>query len=357
MYENFYRFTRKPFQLNPDPAFFFSSTPHGKAMSYLQYGLHQGEGFVVVTGDSGAGKTTVVRSLLGELDPEKVVGATIVSSQLGALEMLRAVAASFGVPVSGSGKPELLFAIEEFLTVVASQGRRCLLVVDEAQNLTRQAVEELRMLSNFQIGNRALLQSFLIGQAEFRLVLQSPAMRQLRSRVIAACHIGPLEAAETRRYIEHRLACAGSSDALEIRDDAHRGLFEASRGIPRRINSLCDRLLLAGFLAEKRVFGADDVAAAVGEFDAELPGLWAGAGLAGADAAPGGAHPPAAEEDDSLESRLARIEAALQRLEEETKALAVLLRGSPANRSATGESKPRRQRRKIQVPEIPKPDL
>ncbi|MBK7953120.1 MAG: AAA family ATPase [Candidatus Accumulibacter sp.] len=259
MYESFYGLTSKPFQLNPDPSFYFASKQHRRAMAYLEYGLNQNEGFIVVTGEIGAGKTTIVRGLLNDLDSEKVVAAQLVSTQLDAEDVLRMVAAAFGVGTKNVGKSELLLALEAFLVDVTRQGKRCLLIVDEAQNLTARAVEELRMLSNFQFGTQALLQSFLIGQPEFRKIMQSPQMQQLRQRVIAACHIGPMDQDETQAYIEHRLKCAGSKGSPRFDAGAFEALFEASGGVPRRINSHCDRLLLSGFLNGKSEFTRADV--------------------------------------------------------------------------------------------------
>jgi len=260
MYEAFYGLSSKPFQLNPDPTFYFGSKQHRRATAYLEYGLHQNEGFIVVTGEVGAGKTTIVRGLLDKLDSSKVVAGQLVSTQLDADDTLRMVAAAFGVPTRHSGKSDVLLALEAFLVDVTRQGKRCLLVVDEAQNLTPRAVEELRMLSNFQFETQALLQSFLIGQPEFRRIMQSPHMQQLRQRVIAACHIGPMSQEETQAYIEHRLKCAGFSRSARLFDSgAYEAIFEASGGIPRRINALCDRLLLLGFLSGKKDFVLTDV--------------------------------------------------------------------------------------------------
>jgi general secretion pathway protein A len=259
MYESFYGLTGKPFQLNPDPSFYFGSRQHKRAMAYLEYGIHQNEGFIVITGEIGAGKTTLVRNLFNKLDPATVVAANLVSTQLDAEDTLRMVAAAFGIPSAHADKSALLLALEAFFVSTAQQGKRCLLVVDEAQNLTQRAVEELRMLSNFQLETHALLQSFLIGQPEFRAILQSPHMQQLRQRVIAACHIGPMDPGETKGYIEHRLRCVGWVDSPQFTPEAFAGIFAASGGIPRRINSLCDRLLLFGFLAGKRAFTREDV--------------------------------------------------------------------------------------------------
>jgi putative secretion ATPase (PEP-CTERM system associated) len=259
MYESFYGLTGKPFQLNPDPAFYFGSRQHRRAMAYLEYGLHQNEGFIVVTGDVGAGKTTIVRSLLDKLDAEKVVAGNLVSTQIDADDTLRLVASSFGLRTKNIEKSDLLLSLEAFLVSVSQQGKRALLIVDEAQNLTPRAIEELRMLSNFQLETHALLQSFLVGQPEFRRTMQSPAMLQLRQRVIAACHIGPLDADETRGYIEHRLKCVGWKGDPAFQPGAYEGIYKAATGIPRRINAICDRLLLSGYLAGHREFKREDV--------------------------------------------------------------------------------------------------
>lgn len=269
MYESYYGLTSKPFQLNPDPTFYFGSKQHRRATAYLEYGLHQNEGFIVVTGEVGAGKTTIVRGLLNKLDAAKVVAAQLVSTQLDAEDTLRMVAAAFGVRTKNLGKSDVLLALEAFLVDVTRQGKRCLLIVDEAQNLTPRAVEELRMLSNFQFETHALLQSFLIGQPEFRGIMQSPHMQQLRQRVIAACHIGPMDQDETQAYIEHRLKCAGFTSPCLFDNEAYEAVFKASGGVPRRINSLCDRLLLSGFLAGKKKFALGDVEEVAKEINEE----------------------------------------------------------------------------------------
>lgn len=259
MYESFYGFTSKPFQLNPDPSFYYGSRGHRRAMAYLEYGLHQSEGFIVITGDVGAGKTTLVRSLLQRLDSSKVVAAHLVSTQIDADDILRLVAAAFGLPAKNVEKADLLLQLETFLVKLTATGKRALLIVDEAQNLTPRAVEELRMLSNFQLEDHALLQSFLVGQPEFRQTMQSEHMQQLRQRVIASYHLGPLDLAETRAYVEHRLGCVGWKGDPRIEASAFDVIHAASGGIPRRINTLCDRVLLAGFLSEKHGVSASDV--------------------------------------------------------------------------------------------------
>ena len=285
MYEAFYGLSSKPFQLSPDPSFYFGSKQHRRAKAYLDYGVLRNDGFIVITGEIGAGKTTLLRGLLDSLNRSNVVIGNLVTTQLDAEDTLRMVGAAFGVRVKDQPKSELLMTLEAFFVNQTSQGKRCLLVVDEAQNLTARAVEELRMLSNFQFGNQSLLQTFLVGQPEFRNILQRPEMEQFRQRVAATCHIGPLDEDETQRYIEHRLKCAGSSGKPSFEADAFPAIHRASQGIPRRINSLCDRLLLLGFMADKAHLSLSDVEEVLQDIarESEVP--------AGKPAALNGAHP------------------------------------------------------------------
>ncbi|MCB1826363.1 MAG: XrtA-associated ATPase, partial [Candidatus Competibacteraceae bacterium] len=249
MYIDYYGFSAKPFQLSPDPRFFFGSSVHSRALAYLRYGLSQGEGFIVITGGIGTGKTTLVKNLFAELDTSQVVAAQLVTTQLEADELLRSVAAAFGLPYEEVGKAALLRHFEDFLRGHARQGRRVLLVVDEAQNLPVRSLEELRMLSNFQVAATPLLQSFLLGQEEFRQTLQDPSMEQLRQRVIASCHLNPLSELETREYVEHRLHVVGWVEGRpSFTDRAHGAVYRHTQGVPRRVNIFCDRLLLYGFL-------------------------------------------------------------------------------------------------------------
>ncbi len=250
MYESHFGFTGSPFQLNPDPAFYFESRGHSNALAYLKFGAHQGEGFIVVTGEIGAGKTTLVRTLLEGLDPEQVVAAQVVSTQLESSELLQAILMAFGIPSGNTSKAHLIANLEGYFTALAAKGKRALLIIDEAQNLKHEAVEELRMLSNFQLGKYGLLQSFLVGQPELRSLLQSKSMEQLRQRVIASCHLGPLTQAETCAYVQHRLRRVGWKDVSpSFTGTVFDRIHDWTGGVPRRINRLCNRLLLGAFLA------------------------------------------------------------------------------------------------------------
>jgi putative secretion ATPase (PEP-CTERM system associated) len=307
MYQSFYKLTGKPFQLNPDPSFYFASRGHKRAMSYLEYGLHQGEGFIVITGEVGAGKTTLVKNLFRRVDPNSFVAAQLVSTQLDADDTLRLIAAAFGLKHEDQSKAILLKRLEEHLLGVHRQGRRALLVVDEAQNLTPRAVEELRMLSNFQAGEKSLLQSFLLGQPEFRYTLQGEGMQQLRQRIIASYHLGPMDEAETRAYIEHRMKTVGWSGDPAFTEDCFPPVFAYTGGIPRRINTLCDRVLLFGYLEDKHLIDAQIVAAVIGDLNGEMPTLAANEG-----AAPRGAvrRPAAVDERvlEQLDRRVSKME-------------------------------------------------
>jgi len=269
VYETFFGLTGKPFQLNPDPAFFYGSRGHKRAFAYLQYGVHQGEGFIIVTGEVGAGKTTLVRSLLEQIDPNRLVAAQLVTTQLDAEDLLRAIAMAFGLATKAIDKAQLLAELEAFLVSLVPQGKR-VLIVDEAQNLSGRAIEELRMLSNFQLGNQGLLQSFLVGQPELRLLMQGPELQQLRQRVTASYHLGPMDRAETQAYVEHRLRHVGWCKYPRFEPAAFDAIYTYSAGIPRRINTLCNRLLLAAALSEEHDIAAANVRSTAEEIRLEL---------------------------------------------------------------------------------------
>jgi putative secretion ATPase (PEP-CTERM system associated) len=250
MYTDFYKLNGRPFQLSPDPRFFFGSRSHKKAMAYLSYGLTEREGFIVITGEVGAGKTTLVGHLLGRIDRTKIVHGHVVTTQLEADDALRMVASAFGIPYRDVDKATLLRAIEEFLIDQRHLGKHVLLVVDEVQNMPKSALEEMRMLSNFQLEGKPLFQCFLLGQPQFRRIIAHEDMEQLRQRVIASCHLTPLDEDEVRVYIEHRLALTGWHGDPEFTADSFKVIALHTGGVPRRINNLCARILLYGSLEE-----------------------------------------------------------------------------------------------------------
>ncbi|KMT63865.1 XrtA/PEP-CTERM system-associated ATPase [Catenovulum maritimum] len=273
MYEAFYGFTDKPFHLTPDPNFFFASKLHNRALSYLKYGISQGEGFIVITGQIGTGKTTIANSLLAELENDEVKAIQIVTPKLNPEDLIFVTAAKLGLNTDNKSKGQVLQLIEQELARLVSSGYRALLVVDEAQNLPVESVEELRMLSNFQIDGKPLLQSFLLGQPELRELLQLPNMEQFRQRIVASCDLKPLSQPETHEYINFRLAAAAGKPVDIIANEAIESIYDFTGGTPRRINTLCDRVLLYGFLEDKTLLTAEDVATVIAEIKQESADL------------------------------------------------------------------------------------
>lgn len=254
MYSDHFGLTGRPFQLTPDPRFYFESATHRKAMAYLGYGLAQGEGFIVVTGEIGSGKTTLVGHLMETVDRNRVHAVKIVSTQLEGDDMLRMVAVALGVPAPDTDKAQLLSRIENFIAERARAGLRTLLIVDEAQNLPISSLEELRMLSNFQVGGHAMLQIFLLGQPEFRDRLNNPEqLEQLRQRVIATHHLTAMSSDEVGPYILHRMGLVGWSGKPAFDESAFDAVHRYSGGIPRKINSLMTRVLLLASLDDAPV--------------------------------------------------------------------------------------------------------
>ncbi len=270
MYDDFYKLTGKPFQLTPDHKFFFNSKGHNRAMAYLRYGLEQGEGFIVITGGIGTGKTTLVRNLFDEISGMNVMAAQLVTTQVDPDDMLRMVCASFGLAHEGLNKATLLHNLEAIARARHSEGKQMLLVVDEAQNLPARSVEELRMLSNFQVDNKALVQTFLLGQEEFKRTLQSPGMEQVRQRIIASYHLEPLSPDETEKYIMHRLQLVGWNEDPTFANGVFRMIHEFTGGVPRRINAMCDRLMLFGCLEELHNLEKDAVLSVMQELEQEV---------------------------------------------------------------------------------------
>lgn len=294
MYDDHYGLTGRPFQLTPDPDFWFDAASHRKAMAYLGYGLSQGEGFVVITGAPGTGKTTLLGHLVETIDPERVNVIKIVTTRIEAEDLLHLVASGLGVDSQGMAKAALLQAIERGLHAVARDGKRTLLVVDEAQGLPEASLEELRMLSNFQAGGYALLQIFLLGQPEFRQALARPSLEQLRQRVIAMHHLAPLEAEEVEPYLIHRLSQVGWRGRPRFTNDAVAAIHHWSGGVPRRVNQLASRVLLFGAIEGIDSFSGRDVGDVIADLEADLAG-------ADAPSIPAEAGPKAGPEADATQ--------------------------------------------------------
>ncbi len=275
MYLAYYGFSRLPFQITPDAGFFFDSRGHSRALATITYGLSKNEGFVVVTGEVGAGKTTLIEYLLSSGWLKHTVSARINTTQLNSDTLLEFIAYAFGLKPQTASKAALLQELGRFFARSAESDRCALLIVDEAQGLSPNALEELRMLSNFQDHSQPLLQMLLVGQPEFRQRLRQAECEQIRQRVIASYHLGPLSGSDVSRYIEHRLHLAGweasgwdSGEPL-FTPDACAAIHTETGGVPRKVNRLCDRLLLYGFLENLRRLDADDVAEVIRDLRAE----------------------------------------------------------------------------------------
>jgi general secretion pathway protein A len=273
MYAEFYGLATPAFQLTPDVRFFFESTVHRRAMAYMVYGLRHTEGFIVITGEVGAGKTILVNNLLSTVKDNTFVTANIVSSQLAGDDLLHGVAAGFGITREGLAKGPLLQRINDFLLAQHRSGKRALLIVDEAQNLTFEALEELRMLSNVVVEQATALQSLLLGQPQFRATLGSPELEQLRQRITAAYHLSPLNEAETQAYIEHRLRRAEWKGDPHFTEASFLSIYRHTKGVPRRINNLCSRLLLHGSLEQLHTLTADTVDKVAKDLREEIAGV------------------------------------------------------------------------------------
>lgn len=270
MYENFYSLRASPFRLSPDPDFFFGSKGHKRALAYLKYGLTQKEGFIVITGTPGTGKTTLARALLQEIGREKVVVAELNTTHLAADDVLRMVASSYGIKHEGASKATILKKLESYCLSRFKAGFHVLLLIDEAQNLPTDSIEELRMLSNFYHGNDALIQIFLLGQEQFRDSLYSSELEQLRQRVVASCHLEPLGQSETKQYILHRLKHVGWKQDPRFSERAFARIYSLTKGVPRRINTFCDRLFLYGSLEDIHEFKDETIKAVASELMMEI---------------------------------------------------------------------------------------
>jgi putative secretion ATPase (PEP-CTERM system associated) len=267
MYERYFQLRERPFALSPDPEYLYPSKVHQEALSYLRYGIEGHAGFVVITGEIGSGKTTMLQSLLGRLDRNTTV-ARIVNTMLDPRELLEAIMLDFGIDPTGLSKPVLLHRLGQFLVHQRQAGRLTLLVIDEAQNLSLPALEEIRMLSNLETEKSKLIQIILIGQPELRDTLASAQLEQLRQRITVSYHLQPLDAGETSNYVNHRLRRAAAGPPVVFPRDVTDLIHARSRGVPRIINVIADATLLFAYGVDRRTIDASIVSEALEELDA-----------------------------------------------------------------------------------------
>ena len=256
MYTSFFGLKEKPFSLVPNPSYLFLSRQHENALTYLEYGLHENVGFVMLTGDIGTGKTTLLRHMLNTMRPE-VNTAVLFNTSLVSDELVPLILDRFGAQAGTSAsKVQALEILNEFLITQYAAGKKMLLIIDEAQNLSRDALEEIRMISNLQTDDELLLQVMIVGQPELRKKIQDPALEQFAQRIAASYHLTAMDADETRDYIAHRLETAGGSPVL-FTPDAVEKIFDVSKGVPRTINLICDAALVYGYADETTAIDSD----------------------------------------------------------------------------------------------------
>lgn len=251
MYEAFFGLATKPFELVPNPKFLYHSRSHRKALNYLKYGMREGVGFILLTGEVGSGKTTLIRNLIGDRDSD-VILAMLFNTKVNNKQLLTMINEDFGLPVAGRDKVGLLRELNDFLVEMHAQHKRPVLIIDEAQNLTASALEEIRLLSNLEASDAKLLQIIMVGQPELNKTIARNELRQLRQRISVHCQLDPLNRQETEDYVFHRLDLAGNRQAVHWGEGTFDALYRYSHGIPRLINIFCDFILLAAFVEETR---------------------------------------------------------------------------------------------------------
>ncbi|HZT75620.1 MAG TPA: XrtA/PEP-CTERM system-associated ATPase [Vicinamibacterales bacterium] len=267
MYERFYRLRERPFALTPDPDYLYPSRVHQEALNYLRYGIESHAGFIVITGAIGSGKTTLLQTLLRGLDNRTTV-ARLMNTLLDPRELVESAMIDFGIDPAGASKPAMLKKLGEFLVAERSAGRLVLLVIDEAQNLSLPALEEIRMLSNLETEKSKLLQIILIGQPDLRDKLDRPELEQLRQRITVSYHLEALDADETARYINHRLARAAIGAPIEFSRAVTDRIHARSGGVPRLINVISDAALVFGYGEERAVIDEPLVEEVIADLDA-----------------------------------------------------------------------------------------
>jgi general secretion pathway protein A len=249
MYCQFYGLKERPFNVTADPQFFFLSQGHKEALAHLLYGVTQRKGIIVITGEIGTGKTTLCRFFLNQLS-KNIKTAFILNPYFSDVQLLEAIIKDFGINTPSRTRLAFVWQLNKFLLSESQNGNNVVLIIDEAQNLKPQALEQVRLLSNLETEKNKLLQIILVGQPELNRKLNLYELRQIKQRVMVRYHIGPLEKDEIKEYINHRLNIAGSADRIKFTDEALKVIADFSGGTPRLINIICDRALLAGFCAE-----------------------------------------------------------------------------------------------------------
>jgi general secretion pathway protein A len=252
MYLEFFGLNEKPFGLTPDPKFLFFSEKHREGLDHLLYGIHQREGFVLISGDTGTGKTTLCRALIERLDPREVATALILNPLLNETELLKAILEDFGLPATGATRKELLDVLNRFLLKTQAAGKIAVLIMDEAQNLSTNCLEQVRLLSNLETDKEKLIQIILAGSEELPAKLEKPELRHLQQRISIRYHLRPLDREEARRYLQHRLNMARAAGSTAFEKGAYREIYRFSRGVPRLMNIIAERSLLAAYLRESR---------------------------------------------------------------------------------------------------------
>lgn len=268
MYESFFNLKSKPFDLLPNPEFLFPSKSHKRALTYLDYGIRERTGFILLTGEIGSGKTTIIRDLINKRH-ERVILSKIFNTRVDFDQLIAMVNDDFNIPIEGKDKIALLRDLNDFLIDQYARGNKPTLIIDEAQNLTPQLLEEIRMLSNLETDDAKLLQIILVGQPELRKTLAMPSLLQLRQRISISCHVHPLSRPEVEEYILHRLEVAGNRKAVRFSGEAVDIIFTYSRGIPRLINIICDFLMLSAFAEETTDIDKELVQDIIGDLDFE----------------------------------------------------------------------------------------
>ena len=269
LYLSYYNLREAPFNITPDPRFLFFSTKHQEAFNHLLFGIHQRKGFIELTGEVGAGKTTVCRKLLEELGPNYKT-ALILNPCLNMDQLLQSVLMELDVQVYGLDRVFYLHALNEFVLYQANQGNDVVLIIDEAQDLSDEMLEQVRLLSNLETDHQKLIQIILMGQPELRDKLAQPALRQLRQRITVRYHLGPLDVSETAYYINHRLTLAGANGKPRFDEAAIKLVHKYSGGVPRLINAVCDKALLAGFVTQADTLNKKIIKLAIEELDGVL---------------------------------------------------------------------------------------